>query len=67
MSTNASAIYYTTDGSDPRLSGGSISPVAINASFSDGVRVPQDFVISGDIWKYLDDGSDGGTAAAAWL
>ena len=62
MSTNASAIYYTTDGSDPRLSGGSISPVAINASFSDGVRVPQDFVISGDIWKYLDDGSDQGTA-----
>lgn len=62
MSTNATAIYYTTDGSDPRLPGGAISPTAVNADFSNGVRSPEDFAVSGDVWKYLDDGSDQGTA-----
>lgn len=62
MNTNATAIYYTTDGSDPRLPGGSINPAATNAPFSNGVRNPEDFVVSGDVWKYLDDGSDQGTA-----
>lgn len=62
MTTNAQVIYYTTDGSDPRLSGGAINPSAIIAPFSDGPRVPQDFVVSGDVWRYLDDGSDQGTA-----
>jgi len=61
MSTNATAIYYTTDGSDPRLSGGAISPTATLATFSGGVRSPEDFIVSGDEWKYLDDGSDQGT------
>lgn len=62
MATNATAIYYTTDGSDPRLSGGAVSPTAIQASFSGNLREPEDFVASGDVWKYLDDGSDQGTA-----
>jgi hypothetical protein len=62
MNTNATAIYYTTDGSDPRLPGGAINPAAINAPFSNGVRNPEDFIVSGDLWKYLDDGSDQGTA-----
>lgn len=62
MRTNAPAIYYTMNGSDPRLPGGEISPTAINAAFSNGVRNPEDFVVSGDVWKYLDDGSDQGTA-----
>ena len=62
MSTNATAIYYTTDGSDPRLPGGAISPTATLAPFSGGVRSPEDFIVSGDEWKYLDDGSDQGTA-----
>ena len=62
MSTNATAVYYTLDGSDPRLPGGAISPDAVLAPFSNNVPTPQDFVTTGDDWKYLDDGSDQGTA-----
>jgi len=62
MTTNTTAIYYTTDGSDPRVSGGAVSPTAIAATFSNNLREAEDFVVSGDEWKYLDDGSDQGTA-----
>ncbi len=61
MSTNTTAIYYTTDGSDPRLSGGAVSPAAIDAVFSNDVRDPEDFIVSGEDWIYLDDGSNQGT------
>ena len=61
MNTNTTAIYYTIDGSDPRLSGGSVSPTAANATFSNDVRDPEDFIITGDVWKFLDDGSNQGT------
>ena len=60
MSTNTLAIYYTTDGSDPRLSGGAINPQAITATFDDEVPIPKDYVKNGHVWKYLDDGSDQG-------
>ena len=36
MSTDATAIYYTLDGSDPRLFGGSVAPTAIAATLSGG-------------------------------
>ena len=62
MSTGATAIYYTLDGSDPRLPGGAISPDATLAPFEGEVPEPQDFISTGDSWKYLDDGSDQGTA-----
>ncbi|MEN8865945.1 MAG: lamin tail domain-containing protein [Akkermansiaceae bacterium] len=62
MTTNTTAIYYTIDGSDPRLPGGAVSPTALTAQFSNDVREPEDFVVSGDSWKYLDDGSNQGTA-----
>jgi len=58
MSTNASAVYYTLDGSDPRLPGGGINPTAIQATFAGDIRDPEDFIASGDVWKFLDDGSD---------
>lgn len=61
MSTNATSIFYTTDGSDPRLPGGAVSATAIDAPFSNDVREPEDFVVAGDEWKYLDDGSNQGT------
>ena len=60
MSTNTFAIYYTTDGSDPRFSGGAINPQAISATFDDKVSIPKDYVKNGHVWKYLDDGSDQG-------
>ena len=62
MTTPEPHIYYTQDGSDPRLSGGSISPAARLAVF-DTEGGPQDFIVSGDAWRYLDDGSNQG---AAW-
>ncbi|MFT5412919.1 MAG: hypothetical protein ACI9NC_005671, partial [Verrucomicrobiales bacterium] len=62
MSTDAVKIYYTVDGSDPRLPGGAISGSAIDAPIEGGVVEPEDFVVTGSDWKYLDDGSDQGTA-----
>ncbi|MGJ8698134.1 MAG: FN3 associated domain-containing protein [Verrucomicrobiaceae bacterium] len=61
MGTNVATIYYTLDGSDPRLEGGAINPAAAAAAFQDP-SVPRDFIVEGDVWKYLDDGSDQGTA-----
>ena len=62
MTTNTTAVYYTADGSDPRLSGGAISPTATLATFSSTTRPSETFITTGAIWSYLDDGSDQGTA-----
>ena len=64
MSTDADTIYYTTDGSDPRLPGGTANPTALTARFGGGVGVdpPETFLTTGHSWNYLDDGSDQGTA-----
>ena len=64
MSTNADTIYYTLDGSDPRLPGGIANPTATLASFGGGNQVdpPQTFITTGHAWKYLDNGSDQGTS-----
>lgn len=59
-SSTGGTIYYTTDGTDPRLPGGSISPTAI--PFSPSGIIVQTPVSFGDDWKYLDDGSNQGTA-----
>ena len=62
MATNAENIYYTLDGSDPRLPGGAINPLALSASFLETPPVEQDLIGSGSVWNYLDDGSDQGRA-----
>ena len=62
MATVADSIYYTLDGSDPRLPGGTVSPSAVAATFSGGGPQPFEFITTGYVWKYLDDGSDQGTA-----
>lgn len=62
MSTSAPRIYYTLDGSDPRLPGGAINPVAQLASFDPEADGTQEFIVSGTPWRYLDDGSDQGIA-----
>ncbi len=48
-------IYYTTDGSDPRLPGGDINPdaVLIPGALVDFTSLPR-----GSEWKYSDDGTD---------
>ena len=54
----AGTIYYTMDGSDPRLPGGSINPNALvfNSTTTSSTLIP-----AGSNWKYFDDGIDLGT------
>ena len=52
-------IYYTTDGTDPRLAGGGISPSAIALTTT---AANTQFIASGATWQYLDTGVDQGTA-----
>ena len=59
MTNTSGQIYYTADGSDPRLVGGGISPDAI---LWDGSAQPVTFFSLGDSWSYLDDGSDQGSS-----
>ena len=53
-------IYYTLDGSDPRLWGGSINP---NAAIFEDATTSMTLISRGSVWRYKDDGSDQG---AAW-
>ena len=62
MATDANNIYYTLDGSDPRLPGGAPNPNAMTASFDVSGPTPVSYISTGHTWKYLDDGSDQGTA-----
>jgi len=52
ISADTGTIYYTTDGSDPRLEGGAISPSALVGS---GTSSESEIVSSGDLWRYNDD------------
>ena len=61
IATDADRIYYTLDGSDPRLPGGAPNPDALIASFGGGLPTPITYITSGHEWRYLDDGSDQGT------
>ena len=65
MSTDADKIYYTIDGSDPRLIGGAPNPSATEASFNGGggpgEQQPVTYMTTGYAWKYLDNGSNQGT------
>jgi len=54
-------VYYTTDGSDPRLPGGGINPAAQILPASIGA-VPATFFVRENEWAYLDDGSDQGAS-----
>jgi hypothetical protein len=52
-------IYYTLDGSDPRLWGGDINPdAAIFEDETTGVTL----IARGSVWRYKDNGSNQGTA-----
>ncbi|MDB2673544.1 lamin tail domain-containing protein [Akkermansiaceae bacterium] len=60
LTNDTGDIYYTTDGSDPRLSGGGIHPNAIKIN---GAKSEQTLIAAGATgWSYLDDGSDQGSA-----
>ncbi|MFP6898466.1 MAG: lamin tail domain-containing protein [Roseibacillus sp.] len=62
MATDADRIYYTLDGSDPRLPGGAPNPAALTAVFGGAGPAPVTYLTTGHTWKYLDDGSNQGTA-----
>lgn len=60
FSARTGAVYVTTDGSDPRLPGGAISPKAQRL----GTGAVETAVVSaGATWRFLDDGTDPG---ASW-
>jgi len=59
ITNSLGTIYYTTDGSDPRLPGGGINP---NAFELPGSVVDFTSIQAGADWKYSDDGTDYGTA-----
>ena len=52
-------IYYTVNGEDPRQFGGAITP---GAQVFQGNTTSENLVSRGSTWKYLDNGSDQGTA-----
>lgn len=72
VSANASEIFYTTNGLDPRLPGGGIHPTAIRLatvpSTGTGTGTPPptaspNLVLTGQSWRYFDTGTDPG---ATW-
>ncbi len=52
-------VYYTTDGSDPRLFGGGINP---NAATYTSVTTTEQLIPTNSSWKYFDKGTDLGSA-----
>jgi hypothetical protein len=58
-SNNGGTIYYTTDGSDPRLPGGSLNSSATALAGTGGSMT---LLSTGSEWSYLDNGSNQGTA-----
>ncbi len=63
LSSAAGTIYYTLDGSDPRLPGGGISENALVYSSAAGGSTSAEILVPvGSVWKYLDNGSDQGLA-----
>ncbi len=58
MSAPAGTIYYTLDGSDPRLPGGSLNPQALE--YASGEPIQQTILPRGSQWKYFDTGTDPG-------
>ncbi|MEO1529006.1 MAG: lamin tail domain-containing protein [Planctomycetota bacterium] len=59
LTADAESIYYTTDGTDPRLEGGAVAPNAI--SYDTSVTTTT-LINAGVDWKYEDGGTDLGTA-----
>lgn len=53
-------LYYTTDGQDPRLHNGILNPSA--RVFGDDQYHSVAILPAGSVWKYLDNGSNQGTA-----
>ncbi len=55
-------IYYTLDGTDPRLTGGGVNPGAQIYTDTNDTTSERMVEMSSSVWHYLYDGSDQGTA-----
>ncbi|MCP4846471.1 MAG: hypothetical protein GY899_00810, partial [Verrucomicrobiaceae bacterium] len=60
IGTGDSNIEDWQDELDPRLLGGAVNPLAGTAQVGNGESVARDFMTTGHVWRYLDDGSDQG-------
>lgn len=60
LTNENSMLYYTTDGSDPRMSGGGPNPNAISQT---GGLQKEALIEEGSVWKY---NATGGDLGAAW-
>ena len=63
LTAASSTIYYTVNGADPRQTGGALQPSAI--TYTGGVASTVTFIADGPAgatWRYLDNGTDQGTA-----
>jgi hypothetical protein len=58
LTSTVGTIYYTVDGSDPRLPGGSVNPKANRANAGAAQTV---IIASGAVWKFLDNGTEPST------
>jgi len=56
--TSSGLVYYTTDGTDPRMFGGGIRP---DAMVFDPQAFVEETISAGSIWKYRDTGEDLGS------
>jgi len=54
LTSTQGTVYFTTDGSDPRLPGGGINPAA-RSTASGAVSFP--LIPAGAVWRFLDDGT----------
>lgn len=59
FAASSGIVYYTTDGTDPRLPGGGINPAALTY---DPSAVATTLLAAGSSWKYYDQATDQGTA-----
>ena len=62
LTNEAGAIYYTTNGEDPRLPSGEPNPSAVMQA---GSKLPLNLIEAGSTWKVDDSGTDLGTAWTA--
>ncbi|MBP7936285.1 MAG: chitobiase/beta-hexosaminidase C-terminal domain-containing protein [Phycisphaerae bacterium] len=58
-------VYYTLDGTDPRLPGGAVVPQALSFESHAVIPTPVTLVARNAMWKYLDDGSN--QAGTGWM
>ena len=55
--SGAGTVYYTLDGSDPRVEGGAVADGAVQYSGASPAPIDVAVIAKGDVWKYSDAGA----------